>query len=88
MTKTHPTPRERAAKHPKSVKLAVAAFCFYCQGGENSETPTLIKARVRDCGTVDCPLHPHRGWKKITTIGIGNRRSPKAQAKYPRLIRG
>ena len=60
------TPAERAAAAPKDLKLAIAAFCFRCQGN-GKDGPHRTKARVRDCEARDCELFPHRGWQSITT---------------------
>jgi hypothetical protein len=67
MSETRKTPREAALARPKSSLLAIAAFCFDCMGGASTENPSVTKAAVRDCKSTDCPLYPHRGWRKITT---------------------
>jgi hypothetical protein len=69
--KLHLTPDQRAEKQPKSLKLAIAAFCYQCQGADD-EHPNLTKARVRDCKVVTCRLWRHRGWRNISTKGLGN----------------
>ncbi|MDP2786617.1 MAG: hypothetical protein Q8O79_00860 [Pseudomonadota bacterium] len=73
MSETRKTPREAALAKPKSSLLAIAAFCYDCMGGANSENPSITKAAVRDCKAADCPLHLHRGWRKITTRTRSNK---------------
>lgn len=73
MAGKHMTPAEKAAARPKSAKLAIAAFCYRCAGG-NDDNPHLSKALVRDCPSNTCPLWPHRGWQNITT---GRRSRPE-----------
>jgi hypothetical protein len=50
-------PLERAAKNPRSAKLAIHAKCYDCQGGDADPG---IRARIRECSVTRCPLHPHR----------------------------
>ena len=37
---------------PKQALAAIRSFCLACQGRSH--------AQVRECGDVDCPLHPFR----------------------------
>lgn len=60
-------PVETAKRHPFSKQKAIEAFCFLCMGGGDTEHPSIIKSRVRECTSKECPLHPHRGWKNTTT---------------------
>lgn len=55
-------PIEKAADNPKSLRLAVNAFCWDCVGGDADPGP---KQRVRDCAVQGCPLWSHRPWQKI-----------------------
>lgn len=59
------SPRERAAKHPGSQKLAIAAHCYHgCQGQEEINSH-LTKRHIADCPETSCLLWPHRGWKEL-----------------------
>ncbi|MFZ5483492.1 MAG: hypothetical protein ACOZB0_04605 [Pseudomonadota bacterium] len=60
-------PVAAAQAQPRSKQKAINAFCYLCMGGADTEHPSLTKARVRDCPTDTCPLHPHRPWQKNTT---------------------
>jgi len=73
------TPRENSAGHPKSAKLAIAAFCYRCMGGEDTNHPHTVKSMVRDCTSTDCPLWNFRGFQKVTTKGKGV--APKGKNK-------
>lgn len=61
------TPWEAALARPTSAQLAINAFCFQCMGGEGSIHPNVIKASVRDCGSIECRLWHKRPWRGITT---------------------
>ena len=54
------TPTERASARPTSLRLAVTAKCWECQG-EDSDPG--VRARVRDCASPRCPLYPVRPWQ-------------------------
>lgn len=54
------TPTERAAKNPKSCRLAIKAKCWECSGADSDPG---VRARVRDCSVVKCPLYPVRPWQ-------------------------
>lgn len=60
------SPAERAAANPKSLRLAICAMCFNCQGGD-MQAPHVTKSFVRDCKTKSCPLWSVRGWQNTTT---------------------
>lgn len=60
------SPAERAAKHPKSKSLAIAAYCYHACQAETSPNCWATKAAVRDCPNTACPLWPHRGWQTIS----------------------
>jgi hypothetical protein len=65
------SPREKAAAHPKSVKLAVAAYCYHVCNGEESDNSHKVKVLVKECVQENCPLWPHRSWRKITGGNVG-----------------
>ena len=48
------SPLERAQKNPKSLRAAIDAKCFQCQG-EGQDPGTW--ARVRECTIPDCGLY-------------------------------
>ena len=50
-------PLERAHRKPTSLRLAVAARCWQCQG--EGQDPGWRDA-IRDCTARTCALHPHR----------------------------
>lgn len=54
-------PMERARKHPGSLKMAIAAKCWDCQGQDSDPHP---KWRIGNCIAPDCPLWPHRPHQK------------------------
>lgn len=51
-------PVQRAKRKPTSLKLAIAARCFQCQGEDQDPG---VRQRIRDCGCeATCALWPHR----------------------------
>jgi hypothetical protein len=60
------SPREKAAAHPKSVKLAIAAFCYHQCNGEDAVNSHITKLEIKNCQELNCALYPHRGWQEIT----------------------
>lgn len=56
------TPTERAQRRPTSLRLAITAKCWECQG-EDSDPG--VRARVRDCASPRCPLYPVRPWQGV-----------------------
>ena len=53
----HLNPIERARKNPNSLKMAIAANCWECQGRDADPHP---RWRIGNCVSTDCPLWPHR----------------------------
>jgi hypothetical protein len=53
-------PIEKARANPNSLKLAIRAHCWECNG---RDADPHVKLRVRDCTIKDCPLWPHRPWQ-------------------------
>ena len=54
------TPVEKLKLNPRSLRLAVNAMCWECQGRD--EDPGVI-GRIRNCYITDCPLfnvRPHQ----------------------------
>lgn len=54
------SPAEKAARNPKSLRLAINAKCFDCVGADADPGP---RGRVRDCHIATCSLHPVRPWQ-------------------------
>lgn len=53
-------PVAKAKANPKSRRLAIAAKCWDCQGGDAD--PGVIR-RIRECGVTRCPLHHVRPYQ-------------------------
>ena len=49
------TPIEKAKRNPKSLRLAVTAFCWSCVGGNRND--------VRSCTATECPLYALRPYQ-------------------------
>lgn len=56
-------PIERARRNPTSIRMAVNAKCWDCQGGDDDPHP---RWRIGNCTTPACPLYPHRPYQKHT----------------------
>jgi hypothetical protein len=54
-------PLERAAQDPKSMRKAVNAKCYDCQGGDADYG---VRERIRSCDVVRCPLNPVRPYQR------------------------
>ena len=54
-------PVEKAKQNPTSLRCAINAKCYECNGGEN------WKNRTRYCQIFDCPLWPVRPYGKGIT---------------------
>ena len=50
------TPLERLKEHPRSLRLAITAFCFDCCGFNRTE--------VTLCAHTECPLYNLRPYQK------------------------
>lgn len=57
-------PVEKAKANPRSLKSAIRAFCWTCEGGD---ADSGVRWRVGNCEITDCPLWPHRPWQ--TQVG-------------------
>lgn len=51
----------RAALKPTNRKLAIAAMCSRCLGGDETTTPI---AAIRDCTAPTCPLYAVRPYQR------------------------
>lgn len=56
------TPIEKATENPSSLRLAINAKCYDCQG---QDADPGVKKRIAFCECVDCPLHPVRPYQKM-----------------------
>lgn len=56
-----PDPIEKAKRKPASLRLAITAKCWDCQGGAGDPNP---RQRIGECSVTRCPLHPVRPWQK------------------------
>jgi len=54
------TPIEAHLGHPLSLRLAVTAKCWDCQGGDADPHP---RWRIGNCEITDCPLWTVRPWQ-------------------------
>ncbi len=54
-------PMEKARRKPTSLRLAISAKCWDCQGGASDPSP---RARIGACELTRCPLHPVRPWQR------------------------
>ena len=54
-------PIERAKTEPKSLRRAINAKCYECQG---EDADPSWQWRVGNCEIPDCPLWPHRPYQK------------------------
>lgn len=68
------SPGEKAKAVPKSLKLAVAAYCYHNCFGEHAPNSHTTKMHIRDCTDETCHLWPFRGWQMITEGNCGPRR--------------
>ncbi len=55
------TPVEAANQAPGSLRLAIRAMCWECEGRD--EDPH-VKWRIGNCQITDCPLWRHRPYQK------------------------
>ena len=54
-------PLEKAGKNPKSLRLAVNAKCYECEGEDYDPG---WRGRIKNCIIPDCSLHPVRPYQK------------------------
>lgn len=61
-------PIDRSKKSPNSLKLAIRAMCWSCEGRDSDPH---VKQRVADCAVGErCPLYPHRPWQHLKGSSI------------------
>lgn len=55
----------RARRSPRSLRAAISAMCFSCQGGDEEHAPDPgWKRAIRECMMRECPLHPWRPYQR------------------------
>lgn len=54
-------PIERARRNPTSLRMAINAKCFDCQGAMSDPG---IRERIGACPIVSCSLHPVRPYQR------------------------
>lgn len=67
------SPADKAAANPRSVKAAIAAFCYHDCFGDETSNSHATKTAIRDCKNTTCHLWPHRGWQHITGGNVGKK---------------
>ena len=67
-TKIH-NPIEKALQNPKSLRAAINAECFDCQGQDSDPAP---KWRIGNCEISDCPLYTLRPYQDNLSRPIPN----------------
>lgn len=70
------SPQERAARTPKSCKLAIAAYCYHECHNEKSVNSHTIKRAIKNCTVTGCPLWLHRGWQKTGGNAVYGKATP------------
>lgn len=66
-------PRDRAAKNPRSLKMAIRAKCWDCVGGDNAD-PGWMRT-IHECCVTRCPLHGHRPYQDY----VGRRKNEEEE---------
>ena len=56
------TPIQRAAKNPTSLRMAINAKCWDCEGGAADSS---VQWRIGNCVVPDCPLYPVRPYRSF-----------------------
>lgn len=55
-------PLEKARRNPTSLRLAINAKCFDCEGGNADPN---VQRRIGTCSITTCPLHPVRPYQHL-----------------------
>lgn len=55
-------PIEKAKRNPKSLRLAINAKCFDCEG---QDADPRVQWRIGNCVIPDCPLWPVRPYQSL-----------------------
>lgn len=62
---TKMTPAEKAAKNPKSMRLAIQAHCYHTCHGVDEYNSNKTKRDIKNCSNTNCHLWPVRGWRNL-----------------------
>ncbi len=63
--KQRKNPIARAKENPKSLRWAIKAMCYHCQGGlEDGTHDPGWQWAVGNCAVESCPLRPHRPYQE------------------------
>jgi|GEM_PF-2434240 len=54
------SPIEKAGANPNSLRLAVNAMCFQCEG---CDADPCVQWRIGNCNITDCPLYSVRPYR-------------------------
>lgn len=81
-------PLEKARRNPTSLRLAINAKCFDCEGGDADPN---VQARIGTCTITTCPLHPVRPYQHLAEgetrsrreLQLGRPQSPEPAGKQP-----
>ena len=73
------SPSEKSKRHPKSHKMAIAAFCYHDCAGEEQPNSHKIKLFIKECKNTTCHLYPFRPWQDITGGNVGAVRKARSQ---------
>lgn len=57
------SPIEKLADNPKSLRLAINAKCYDCQG---QDADPKVRFRIGTCSVTGCPLHNVRPYQRYT----------------------
>jgi hypothetical protein len=74
-------PLAKAARNPKSLRLAVNAKCFDCEGGDSDPN---VRLRIGTCEIRTCPLWPVRPYQRLA----GNERRTRRDLQLGRRATG
>jgi len=55
-------PIQKALENPKSMRCAINAKCWDCNGCDADPAP---RWRIANCPMTDCPLYPQRPFQKL-----------------------
>ena len=58
----HLDPIEKAKKNPNSLRSAINAMCYDCQG---KDADPCVEWRIGNCQIVACTLFPHRPYQHL-----------------------
>ena len=77
------SPREKSALSPRSLKFAIAAYCYHDCFGEEEPNSHRTKKDIRDCQNTECCLWKNRPFQTITGGNVKTPDTPREMT--PRL---